>query len=375
MSYGDICSVRAIHRAIEECNILGRETFRKAYGYGPSRKYILCYKGKKYDSKAILGVAHKYQFPAEGPLDHEQFGGGLKAAGKKLAKLGFDVEGIKRDPTDWDIGEVSVAISTYFQMLGQELRGEPYVKAKYRRDLLPSLRNRSEGAIERKFSNISAILSELGLPTIQGYKPLPNYQELLKGVLIDILETDESYLSTMDERASPDDEGDSLEPELLVVFDEPPERQGNEERSKKGGRARIGKRDYAKRDAENRRLGLAGEEYIVQFEERRLTQEGRKDLARKINHVSQTLGDGAGYDILSYDADGKKIYIEVKTTRRGANTPFYVSPTELHQSKVQKDTFLLYRVYDWGKHPRVFKLKGDLEDHVNLIPINYRAEF
>ena len=37
----------------------------------------------------------------------------------------------------------------------------------------------SNGAVERKFQNVSAILDEAGLPWIDGYKPLSNYQDEL----------------------------------------------------------------------------------------------------------------------------------------------------------------------------------------------------
>jgi hypothetical protein len=45
------------------------------------------------------------------------------------------------------------------------------------------LSDRTEGAFERKHQNISAILIEMGLPYIDGYKPLENYQELLRQVV------------------------------------------------------------------------------------------------------------------------------------------------------------------------------------------------
>jgi Domain of unknown function (DUF3883) len=41
----------------------------------------------------------------------------------------------------------------------------------------------------------------------------------------------------------------------------------------------------------------------------------RADLAAKARHVSQIEGDGAGYDIESFEIDGTPKFIEVKTTR------------------------------------------------------------
>lgn len=68
-------------------------------------------------------------------------------------------------------------------MLRLELQGRPYNKSGHRRRLRGSLKGRSEGAIERKHHNISAVLIDLAFPFIDGYKPLSNYQELLRDVV------------------------------------------------------------------------------------------------------------------------------------------------------------------------------------------------
>lgn len=79
--------------------------------------------------------------------------------------------------SDWTDAEIQAIITDYFDMLAQELRGEPYNKAAHRRALMPKLSGRSDGSIERKHQNISAVLQEQGRPFIQGYKPLGNYQD------------------------------------------------------------------------------------------------------------------------------------------------------------------------------------------------------
>ena len=86
-------------------------------------------------------------------------------------------------PDAWSREEVEAAVADYFDMLARELRGEPFNKAQHNRMLQRLLNNRSHGAIERKHQNISAILIELGYPYIDGYKPLGNYQELLRLVV------------------------------------------------------------------------------------------------------------------------------------------------------------------------------------------------
>jgi hypothetical protein len=84
---------------------------------------------------------------------------------------------------DWSREEVEAAVSDYFDMLAMELRGQPFNKADHNRNLQKLLNNRPRGSIERKHQNISAVLIELGYPYIDGYKPLGNYQRLLRDII------------------------------------------------------------------------------------------------------------------------------------------------------------------------------------------------
>ncbi|GAA4561072.1 HNH endonuclease [Planotetraspora kaengkrachanensis] len=75
--------------AIEEYDKLGRDAFLETYGYGPARGYFLLYDGKRYDSKAIVGVAHR---DVDGwPLRAEDFSGGNATVARALRDLGFEV--------------------------------------------------------------------------------------------------------------------------------------------------------------------------------------------------------------------------------------------------------------------------------------------
>ena len=73
---------------------------------------------------------------------------------------------------------------------------------------------------------------------------------------------------------------------------------------------------------------FAGEQFVVQFEHWRLNQLGFL-LADRVNHVSQTKGDGLGNDVLSFESDGRERFIEVKTTSFARETPFFVTKGEL----------------------------------------------
>lgn len=92
--------------------------------------------------------------------------------------------------------------------------------------------------------------------------------------------------------------------------------------SVKAKRARLPRKfDYAVREDSNRKLGYGGESWAVRFESNRLSDEGRPDLAAKIDCVSDRLGDGTGYDIMSFESSNVSRFIEVKTTNGGATTP------------------------------------------------------
>jgi hypothetical protein len=149
--------------------------------------------------------------------------------------------------------------------------------------------------------------------------------------------------------------------ELIVV--DPPDSAGKGQQVEQveSSYAR-GKIDRAGTDAANRKLGEDGEDLVERFERRRLTQERRGDLAAKVRRVSATEGDGAGYDILSFTREGHVKYIEVKTTKGGKRTPFIVTSNEVAFSVQHPENYSLYRVFNFGRKPRLFTLDGSLRE-------------
>jgi len=71
----------------------------------------------------------------------------------------------------------------------------------------------------------------------------------------------------------------------------------------------------------------------------------------------------------------KELYIEVKTTRFGIASQFYISPNEVNFSKAKSEQYSLYRVYDFDRKPRIFSLDGDITQYVHLQALSYRAYF
>ena len=91
----EITNRKSIERAIAEYDEIGKNTFLSRYGYGESREYLIINNAKYYDSKAIVGVAYKYQFPNEEPLKHTEFSGGLNTVVPLLTQLKFKIESPK----------------------------------------------------------------------------------------------------------------------------------------------------------------------------------------------------------------------------------------------------------------------------------------
>ncbi len=101
---------------------------------------------------------------------------------------------------------------------------------------------------------------------------------------------------------------------------------------------------------------------IFAFERQHLIARGRSDLARKIRWVSQEDGDGAGYDIRSYDHKGPERLIEVKTTNVLQTTPFYLTRNELSFSNERPKEFRICRLYDFLRNQRCSSLRPQLKN-------------
>lgn len=277
-------------------------------------------------------------------------------------------------PDNWSREEVEAAVSDYFAMLAKELRGEPYNKAEHNRTLQQMLDNRTRGSIERKHQNISAVLIEAGYPYIEGYKPLGNYQQLLRTVveerLADAADLNETVADAVEQPAQViPDLGD-----LLAIQVAPPTREeGARVREEPTIAREPVRRNYLEIEARNHSLGRAGEELALRFERERLLRVGASRLASQVQHVSQTKGDYLGYDILSFEPDGRERLIEVKTTRFGVWTPFFASRNEVNVSDDRYEQFQLYRVFAFSSQPKMFALSGSLRKSCRLDPFTYSA--
>jgi len=108
-------------------------------------------------------------------------------------------------------------------------------------------------------------------------------------------------------------------------------------------------------------IGQKGELYVMEYEQKRLTDLGivRKNYPRHVALESMHYG----YDILSLDENGKDIYVEVKTTTRSRedlqSRKFFLSTNEFEVFENDKPKYKLYRVYDIENNPNLDILNLD----------------
>lgn len=307
---------------------------------------------------------------------------------------------ITNERTDWTAEENDLIVADYFAMLGAELSGQDYVKAHHARALDQHI-GRGHKSIEFKHMNVSAALAELGLPHIRGYRPMANYQRALFPALERYLDAHPNAwtlgqsLPTAAGLSAPRGEqtaslshafADSGAPyvgpqvqapaisSVVIPTDLPPSATPRKPRPE--GLVRlVRKYDPATRDNANRALGRLGEQHVLNHEIARLVAADRMDLAKKVEWTADVHGDGAGYDIRSFDPDGSDRLIEVKATRGGPTTDFFLTRTEREVSEERPDAWRLYRLHTLPVTPRLFVLPPPLEASVRLQAENWRAAF
>jgi hypothetical protein len=137
--------------------------------------------------------------------------------------------------------------------------------------------------------------------------------------------------------------------------------------------------DYEERDRRNRNLGREGELLVLDYQRTHLKGRGRSDLAGQVEHVSMTIGDGLGYDIKTFDpVTGEEVHLEVKTTTGPAETPFFMSASEVLYARTCKVKYRLLRLYRYGQQDGpvpFFVIDSPMADpgRLDLVPVSYRV--
>jgi hypothetical protein len=269
--------------------------------------------------------------------------------------------------TNWQDGELDAIVADYFSMLADELSGRAYVKSRHSAALMARI-ERSHRSVEFKHQNISAALDKLGMPWIPGYKPKFNFQNA-------IIDAVERYVLGHPGILEPAPMPQHVAPLPVEVFVPPPTPKGANTEVSERLRRLVQKFDPVERDHLNRSLGRAGEAFVVDLEKHRLKQGNRSDLVGKVRWTAAEDGDGAGYDISSFNLDGGPRLIEVKTTNGSARTPFFITRNEFSMASEAPEQWQIYRVHLFASGPRVFTIAPPLESYVRLSTETWRASF
>lgn len=271
----------------------------------------------------------------------------------------------------WSEEENALIVADYFAMLADDLVGQPYNKAEHNRQLQARI-GRTRTSIEFKHQNISAVLKGLGEDWINGYKPAFNFQMSLVDAVMRWLSQNEGWV-----RRAPGAPALSGLREQTALWVGPPPTLSNEAPPQELEQMQFIARkfDVAGRDERNRNLGKAGEERVLAHERAMLVSAGREDLARKIRWISEEEGDGAGFDIASFEPGGRPRRIEVKTTNGWERTPFHISRNELAAAEEWRSEWCLLRLWNFSRDAKAFELRPPLEAHVSLTAMSFQASF
>tara|TARA_Y100001973_G_C5161504_1_gene313759 strand:+ start:86 stop:1327 length:1242 start_codon:yes stop_codon:yes gene_type:complete len=153
-----------------------------------------------------------------------------------------------------------------------------------------------------------------------------------------------------------------------------PEKKPQESKLKTNKKSNIN-RDYKRRSKESKKIGLAGEEYVIEYEKRKLSEQNLSHLADKIIWQSKDYSFFPGYDIKSFNNLGEEIFIEVKSTQGSKQTQFQITDRELEAAMEYGESYFIYCVYNVLKSPKIFAIKNLsklIEDNdVEVINLDY----
>jgi hypothetical protein len=135
-----------------------------------------------------------------------------------------------------------------------------------------------------------------------------------------------------------------------------------------GGPRKI---DYNRKQERNSEVGQLGEAFALEYERWRLTE--YPELAKKIVHVSLK-DDTLGYDIQSFETDGRARYVEVKATEGPLSTRFFISSNEIACAERHPGDFLILRVGNVRNKPVCCEIR-DLNAELDLRPVTFECAF
>ncbi|MBO9561065.1 MAG: DUF3883 domain-containing protein [Caulobacter sp.] len=249
----------------------------------------------------------------------------------------------------WNEAEQDMVVGDYLVMLDKVMTGRAYDPANHQR-ALRFVTNRSGGAITFLQGEISAVLTLIGLPILKDHPPRWDFGDGLVDSVDRCLTAKPAALKDLAQ--PPALLGRSVAP---ILAEGAPSRAHHAAPSARTEQL-VAKFDPAARDLDARMLARIGVAAALVYEQGRLEQRGRQDLAQQVRLVLPT--DPEGCDLVSFSRTGAQRLIAVKTTTGGPATPFRLTPAEEALREAQPGAFIVYRLYDVAREARVFRVRA-----------------
>jgi hypothetical protein len=185
-----------------------------------------------------------------------------------------------------------------------------------------------------------------------------------------VLEGETPDIRTLD--VSLDDRSDEQSSGSLIEEAPPRQQVARGESTRSFKASKRGRRP----EHEDRALGLAGELLVLTRERHELAKAGHPELAEKVMHTAAVEGDGAGFDIASFFCDGRRKYIEVKTTTGSKESDFFISANEVAFANARADNYEICRAFDYdhsSNSGRFYLVQGTDFHVLDLTPTHFRV--
>jgi len=167
-----------------------------------------------------------------------------------------------------------------------------------------------------------------------------------------------------------------IRPEFIDLEVDSTQDLSNKERKRALSKTKL--IDIEKENKKHRRLGERGEVIVLNAERDSLRKMGKAVLANRIRQISKE-NTSAGYDILSFEEDGREKYIEVKSTNNSPSgkANFLITINECEKAKEFKN-YYIYIVFNVkSKNPKIWRLRDPFSlqgKGLTLTPISFRVE-
>ena len=252
-----------------------------------------------------------------------------------------------------------------------EAEQQRYTKTEFNAQLRQRLRERSKGSVELKFQNISAVLHDLELPFIRGYKPRSNAQLLLRQAVQQFVLNQPGLVSRVVDAM--EEVKTSAEQSFHACLVEPPALETVAQLAKDGAKVRFPRKtNWAQRDEANRHLGRAGEQWVIGFEQRRLVHAGYPELFQQLDCWT---GSATGATTSSR-MSGPASIASSRSRPPMAGMPRPSSSAATNWISQQRRGCLpSLPGFQFREEPRLYILNGPLADQLHLEPIDFRASF